>query len=483
MSLKDIIFYSKDNSDLIREANTPQDYFNLSDTVVYENNILGFTIDSVLSLGSLAQLGDVDFTSLSPSISNNNLLMFNNNKWVHTNDVSLGNITASTMLTTIDSGLTIGSTVMSASASELNILDGATVSTDEINYLDITTLGTSEASKVLTANASGDVIVPDSDKFQFGAGLDMTLYHDGTDSYITNKTGALKIATETSGIAVTIGHTTSEVTVADNLNVIGDLTVDTSVLKVDSTNNRIGIGTNSPSKVLHVVDTTADSEIARFQGADGNLSIQSGSKITFTRNSNNYLTCTSTSGALVFETGGGGNNRLSISSTGISTFTNNVVLDNAKSLVLSELDSNGSNTVSIKAPDSVTADVTLVLPDGAGTNGQALTTDGSGNLSWAAVSGFKTYSSKTATFTAAINNHYSVNTTSGAVVVNLPQISTTTEGESLVIKFREGTNTLTLSPYSGNTIEGLANLIMTDSQSPGQSITLVTDGTSAWEII
>ena len=55
--------------------------------------------------------------------------------------------------------------------------------------------------------------------------------------------------------------------------------------------------------------------------------------------------------------------------------------------------------------------------------------------------------------------------------------------KSLVIKFRAGTNTLTLSPYSGNTIEGLANLIMTDSQSPGQSITLVTDGISAWEII
>ena len=36
---------------------------------------------------------------------------------------------------------------------------------------------------------------------------------------------------------------------------------------------------------------------------------------------------------------------------------------------------------------------------------------------------------------------------------------------------------------NSNKIEGLNNLIMTDSQSPGQSITLVTDGTSAWEII
>ena len=42
---------------------------------------------------------------------------------------------------------------------------------------------------------------------------------------VTNKTGALKLATETSGIAVTIGHSTSEVTVADNATVAGNLTV------------------------------------------------------------------------------------------------------------------------------------------------------------------------------------------------------------------------------------------------------------------
>jgi len=49
----------------------------------------------------------------------------------------------------------------------------------------------------------------------------MDIYHDGTDSFIDNKTGALKLATNTSGIAVTIGHTTSETTVADNLTVTG----------------------------------------------------------------------------------------------------------------------------------------------------------------------------------------------------------------------------------------------------------------------
>jgi len=44
-------------------------------------------------------------------------------------------------------------------STEFAILDGATVTTAELNYLDITTLGTSEASKAVTADANGDVIL------------------------------------------------------------------------------------------------------------------------------------------------------------------------------------------------------------------------------------------------------------------------------------------------------------------------------------
>ena len=65
----------------------------------------------------------------------------------------------------------------------------------------------------------------DSIKYVAGTGDDLEIYHDGTNSLIANKTGALKIATETSGIAVTIGHSTSEVTIADNATVTGNLTV------------------------------------------------------------------------------------------------------------------------------------------------------------------------------------------------------------------------------------------------------------------
>ena len=65
-----------------------------------------------------------------------------------------------------------------------------------------------------------------------------------------------------------------------------------------------------------------------------------------------------------------------------STMTGNLIIDNAKEIRLSEADSNGANYLGLKAPDSVTADLTWTLPDGDGSSGQFLKTDGSGNLSW-----------------------------------------------------------------------------------------------------
>ena len=51
-------------------------------------------------------------------------------------------------------------------------------------------------------------------------------------------------------------------------------------------------------------------------------------------------------------------------------------------LQLREDTDNGSNYVGFKAPDAVTASIAWVLPDGDGTSGQVLSTDGSGNLSF-----------------------------------------------------------------------------------------------------
>jgi hypothetical protein len=79
---------------------------------------------------------------------------------------------------------------VTATAAELNILDGVTATAAELNYNDITTLGTVQASKTVTANASGDVLFPDGDKAIFGAGSDLQIYHDPAAGSIIQEGGS-----------------------------------------------------------------------------------------------------------------------------------------------------------------------------------------------------------------------------------------------------------------------------------------------------
>ena len=90
---------------------------------------------------------------------------------------------------------------------------------------DVTIKNDADGTVFTVPTGTDDILFPDSAKGMWGTGSDLTLYHDGSNSYITNAVGALKIATETSGIALTIGHTTSETTVADNLTVTGTTTL------------------------------------------------------------------------------------------------------------------------------------------------------------------------------------------------------------------------------------------------------------------
>ena len=63
-----------------------------------------------------------------------------------------------------------------------------------------------------------------------------------------------------------------------------------------------------------------------------------------------------------------------------STFTGDVILDNAKELRFEEASGNGNNYVGFEAPATLGGDQIWVLPTADGTSGQLLKTDGSGNL-------------------------------------------------------------------------------------------------------
>ena len=102
----------------------------------------------------------------------------------------------------------------------------------------------------------------------------------GSDAYLiidtANSSESVSIGTGISGTAITIGHSTSEVTVADNLTVTGDLTVSGTTTTVNSTT----VNLNDHNIVLDSGNSTS----AVINGAGITIEGGSGDDATFTYN-------------------------------------------------------------------------------------------------------------------------------------------------------------------------------------------------------
>ena len=171
---------------------------------------LDFTVSStssiIVSVGGVIQEPDVAFTLSGGNTS-----------------IVFSEAPASTVDTYIQYlGQAIVQTITDLNGTEMAIdVDGDTTMTaDTDDQIDFKLGG----SDVIAFKTTG-IHLPDGEKYVAGTGDDLQLYHDGTNSYLANAVGALKVATETSGIAITIGHTTSEVTFGDNVTVTGNLTI------------------------------------------------------------------------------------------------------------------------------------------------------------------------------------------------------------------------------------------------------------------
>ncbi len=131
--------------------------------------------------------------------------------------------------------------------------------------------------------------------------LDTSMAASGTTKKVTvnqilGAGGTATLASATITGAATVGTT---------LGVTGNLTVDTDVLKVDTTNNRVGIGTASPAVICDVTAAEADIAIFRSTGGGGNdkrLTITSGGDRIILNASNN--TNTATAQAYAFQSAG-----------------------------------------------------------------------------------------------------------------------------------------------------------------------------------
>ena len=186
-----------------------------------------------------------------------------------------------------------GNLIIKSGTTSAATFSGANV--DFAGTVDVTGAGTFDSTVAVAGvlSPATHVDMPDSAIIKVGTGDDLEIKHDGTNSFIANKTGILKVATETSGIAVTIGHTTSEVTIGDNLTVTGNLTVSGTQTVVDTVTmnaeNAVvfeGATPDDHETTLTIIDPTADRTI--------NLPNQSGTIPVLAAASNDQVTSTPT---------------------------------------------------------------------------------------------------------------------------------------------------------------------------------------------
>ena len=177
-------------------------------------------------------------------------------------------------------------TLVTATATEINsALDGITSTAAELNLLDGSVANTVVNNKAVIYGGSGQVkgtlstaAQPNITSVGTIAGLTVTgavdmntttFDIDATDDVTidtTDTTGGIKIGANVSGVPVTVGHTTSEVTVGDNLTVTGNLTVSGTTTTVDSTTVAIA------DPIFEIGSSASDDNLDRgikFKWSDG----------------------------------------------------------------------------------------------------------------------------------------------------------------------------------------------------------------------
>jgi hypothetical protein len=107
----------------------------------------------------------------------------------------------------------VGGVAVTATAAELNILDGVTATAAELNYVDVTTLGTSEASKAVTADANGNIIL--SEEVQAKSFIETAVQLSGATPTVNCNAGNVFYISTTGNVTFTfdysgIGLTTND---------------------------------------------------------------------------------------------------------------------------------------------------------------------------------------------------------------------------------------------------------------------------------
>tara|TARA_R110001606_G_scaffold65043_5_gene150804 strand:+ start:331 stop:2046 length:1716 start_codon:yes stop_codon:yes gene_type:complete len=328
-----------------------------------------------------------------------------------------------------------------------------------------------------TLNADGDTAAGDAAAIGYtsaegiiltgqGSTSDVTIKNDADGTVLTVPTGTTNV--DIVGVATAATFEPDGDTAAGDNAAIGYTSTEGLILTGQGSTNDVTIKNDADADVLEIPTGTVNVTVAgdlvaagtlqatgdTAAGDDAAIGYTSAEGLILTgQGSTNDVTIKNDADADVLEIPTGTVNvTMAGTVTAVSTIVGNAGLHvkngatGAGFVQFFEDSDNGTNTVTLAGPAS-TADITLTLPSSTGNNGEALVTNGSGVLSFAAVGGlYNDWAIKTSAYTMVSGDQIIVNKSS-ALTMTLP--ASASAGDTVTIKATGG-GTVTIGRNSQN---------------------------------
>jgi hypothetical protein len=309
-----------------------------------------------------------------------------------------------------------------------------------------------------------------------------------TDESGRNKTIILSGSLSATTITITVPNIEKDYIIINNSGATAVISSGGSTtVSIGTGSKNIVVINPSVTSVLTAVPSAVPGGSDTFVQFNSSGTFAGSSNLTFSGTTLAIQTATAlnlTATTLSFTTATGTNATVTNFTATNSTTVNAVFSSTANFLTRSEVrfqDAAGGEYVGLRSSTTVSASYTLNLPTATGSANQVIQTDGSGNLSFATVSGGAAWQAVTTstTFTATVKQGYFINTSSNAITCTLP--ASPTIGDFISFIDYAGTfdtNNFTVA-RNGNPIQGSATDLTVATERAGFTLVYV-DATQGW---
>jgi hypothetical protein len=359
----------------------------LDGTIVIDAGVVtgATSITSTAFVGALT--GNADTATKIASITNSNIVQLTSSQTLTNKTIDVDNNTVSNIeVDNLKSGV-LDTDLSSVSSSDDTLASAKAIKTyvdaqvDTADTLsEILAIGnTTGATKISVNNTSSGIDFIDNAKARFGTGNDLEIYHDGTDSFIKNNTGLLRIEQNVTDGDIQIkaddgGGSETTYIFCDGSTGKVELS-NTGIKKLETTPQGIGI-----TGEVELGDGTANK--IQFIGGQGNW------RVNISDSANQFVIHSESLAADYFTVIGGGGIKLNAYGSGSKTGTvaKNLAVDSSGNIIETDggvVDGSGTaNDVAMWSDSNTLTDAPIAISGNDATFAGDVTLANSNSLRW-----------------------------------------------------------------------------------------------------